>query len=92
MSDSEIDLNEQDISKQKKFVMLLKSKKVLLYKSQLPTIKNKKKEALKTLENEYALSLGTRLTATQLLKKINNMKNEIKKKLTKTPPETKKLF
>ena len=47
---------------------------------------------LKTLENEYALSLGTRLTATQLLKKINNMKNEIKKKIDKNTTGNKKII
>ena len=66
--------------KQSIFVKLVKQHQVLLMKSQLPKIKAEKECALKQMAVEYLRATGTSLTDKQLMKKLNNMKNEVKVK------------
>ena len=81
-SDSQQD---EDISvtqecKQSVFVKLVKNHEVVLTKSQLPKIKAEKECALRGMAAEYRRATGISLTDKQLMKKINNMKNDVKMK------------
>jgi hypothetical protein len=66
--------------KQDTFVNILRGNPVLLDKSQLPSMKIKKGVAMEALISEYQQQSGKKLTEKQAAKKINNMKNVVKKK------------
>jgi uncharacterized Fe-S cluster protein YjdI len=68
------------VSKQMTFINLLKEHPVLLSKSQLPKIKERKAVAAKDLNTKYKELTGIELNEKQLTKKINNMKNDVKAK------------
>ena len=51
---------------------------VLLDKSQLPDVKQKKARACDKFIEEYEKKTGTKMTKDQLFKKVNNMKSTIK--------------
>lgn len=70
-------------NRQMKFVSILKQFPVILNKSQTPLIKKRKKEALITMCGECLIHLGENLTESKVLKKLNNMKTELKKKTDK---------
>ena len=53
---------------------------MVLTKSQLPKIKAEKECALREMAAEYRRATGTSLSNKQLMKKINNMKNDVKMK------------
>lgn len=65
---------------QVKFVELLQNYKVVLEKSQVPTIKKAKENALIKLQTEWQAVSGKVISVKQLSKKINNMKTKIKQK------------
>ena len=65
-------------SKQLTFMNLVKTHKILLTKSQIPKIKAEKQVALSKMITEYKQSTGSVLTEKQVMKKINNMKNDVK--------------
>lgn len=70
----------QPVTKQMTFIKLLKEYPVLLNKSQLPKIKERKAVAIKELGTKYKEVSGLELNEKQLTKKINNMKNDVKAK------------
>lgn len=78
MSSDESVIDETD--KQALFVSVLKKHAILLNKSQLPNVKIKKAAASDAFIREYNKQTGILYTNSQLLKKINNMKTEVKKK------------
>jgi hypothetical protein len=61
-------------------VSVLKKHSTLLNKSQLPGVKTKKAAAMTGFIKDYNELTVTMLTTAKLLKKINNMKTEVKKK------------
>lgn len=63
------------------FVHLLKKHKHVLNKSQVPTAKQKKETALKEIKDDLLQNYGTDMQEGQILKKVNNMKTRLKKKL-----------
>lgn len=67
-------------SKQSRFIALLKQYKILFNKSQLPKIKEAKEKSLIEVCDLYMKTFGKELNVKQLKKKIQNMKNEVKKK------------
>lgn len=69
-----------DENDQAKFVELLENYKVVLQKSQVPTIKKAKENALMKLQAEWQALSGKAIGVKQLSKRINNMKTKIKKK------------
>ncbi|XP_063931272.1 uncharacterized protein LOC135143346 [Zophobas morio] len=79
-SESEIIESAEKSNKQEQFVSLLKKWPILLSKSQTPAKRVQKKEALKEFSNAYLNNCGEQLTNEKILKKINNMKTELKKK------------
>lgn len=79
-NDSSVSNSETEQSKQSMFVSLLKGKQALFSKSQLPSAKGKKEDILKNLKQEYELKFGKEISEKQLMKKINNMKTEVRKK------------
>lgn len=66
----------------------------LLSKSQVPSVKTKKDIAVRKLLMKYEVTIGKRIDATKLLKKINNMKTRLKRKtdLNKTGNKRLKLL
>lgn len=80
MSDiTELSDNEE-VDKQLNFVRALKEHKVIFNKSQVPQIKNEKESALQALTEKYEVIFHNSLTTKQVMKKISNMKTEVKKK------------
>lgn len=84
-SEVEIELNNNnkvendDISKF--LVEKIKQNKYLLEKSQLPSIKNKKKQTIEECVKEIKQKFGIELTGKNIIKKIANMKCRIKNKI-----------
>lgn len=86
--DSETDLDEEvdrKVNENTQLFLVNNIKKFpeVLQKSQLPSAKTKKNLSLKSICAVYQTNFGTPLSIKQLLKKINNMKSRLKKKLTK---------
>jgi hypothetical protein len=78
------DLLQKD-STHLKLVNILKEHLILFNKSQVPKIKIGKERALKEVHKDYMLQTGLDISEKQVKKKIQNMKNEFKKKLIKKP-------
>ncbi|XP_064635793.1 uncharacterized protein LOC135492974 [Lineus longissimus] len=66
--------------KQMIFANLLREHSILLSKSQVPSVKEKKAKEMPTFVEEYAKATGVLLLEKQAWKKINNMKNDVKGK------------
>lgn len=62
------------------FVSLLKEHVVVLQKSKAPSVAKAKKEAWATLCADYSSAIGKMCTVGQLMKLLQNMKSQIKKK------------
>jgi hypothetical protein len=75
-------MDSQDTDEQLTFVNLLKAHPVVLQKSQVPHVKEKKQKAFE----EIATAMGGSYTSAQVQKKISNMKGNFKlsSDLTKT--------
>ena len=54
-----------------------------LTKSQIPEAKKKKEAALESIKNMYECNFGHPISTAQMMKKINNMKSRLKKKVDK---------
>ncbi|KAK7864663.1 hypothetical protein R5R35_010934 [Gryllus longicercus] len=81
MSDSERSVEEGPKSyHQEAFVSILKDHRILFEKSQLPSSRRKKAEALTEAAEKYRLRFGKEITSRQLSKKISNLKDRVKKK------------
>ena len=86
MSSSDSETGEESVettqinNKQERFISILKKWPILLTKSQTPNSREKKKAALSKFASQYAIDYGESMTEPKILKKINNMKTEIKKK------------
>ncbi|KAK7871539.1 hypothetical protein R5R35_010342 [Gryllus longicercus] len=81
MSDSERSVEEgPEFYHQKAFVSILKDHRILFEKSQLPSSRRKKAEALTEAAEKYRLRFGKEITSRQLSKKISNLKDRVKKK------------
>lgn len=63
---------------QLKFVELLQKYKVVLEKSQVPTMKKAKENPLIKLQAEWKVVHGKAISVKQLSKKVNNIKTKIK--------------
>ena len=74
MSDEE----STSCNKQKTFANLPKGAPILLSKSHLSSIKERKSAANDKFMSEYEKRSGIKLTKEQLSKKINNMRNTVK--------------
>ena len=82
MSDTDESLDEPTnmCNKQMTFVNILKDNQVLLSKSQVPSMRKRMAEAMKNLISEYERQTGIKMTDKQIAKKVNNMKNDVKRK------------
>lgn len=85
------DSTQADAKGQLAFVLILKKHKVLLEKSQVPAVKDKKKEASDKMLQELRQKNALEMTEDQLRKKLNNMKQAIKKKTDKNATGNKKI-
>lgn len=73
--------NTEGMDSQLCFVHLLKQYSVILNKSQVSNIKEKKRNSnMKSLLKEYDKKYGIKIKDQQLMKKVNNMKNKVKAK------------
>lgn len=77
-SDSDGDLLVED--SQSKFINILKNHRILLNKSQTPSVKVAKDKAMSELLKMYKIEFGEAMSSKQMMKKISNMKTEVKKK------------
>lgn len=68
------------------FVILLEENKDVLEKSQVPSVKKKKEEAIVIFIEKWAKISGKELSQAALLKKINNLKTRAKTALNKEAP------
>jgi hypothetical protein len=84
------DLLQKD-STHLKLVNILKEHLILFNKSQVPKIKIGKERALKEVHKDYMLQTGLDISEKQVKKKIQNMKNELKKKVDKKATGNKKI-
>jgi predicted DNA binding protein len=66
--------------KQNCFVKILKKNPIVFEKSQIPKVKALKDQALMSMKNEFEVVFGEATDISKILKKINNMKTEVKKK------------
>lgn len=81
--DCEDATNENDKSKEFKqlqFVKMLGKYRSLLEKSQKPELKMKKQCDLEEMKKEIEMTLGVTMTKEKILKKISNMKKNVKSK------------
>nr|CAH7749815.1 unnamed protein product [Callosobruchus chinensis] len=72
--------NNDDIS-DVAFVQLLRKHKRILNKSQVPAAKQKKESSISELKNDLQQNYGVAMTEGQIMKKVNNMKTRLKKKI-----------
>ena len=79
-SSSESDNEVEDTNEIATPVALLADHKVLLAKSQVPKIKQKKVEALAAITKDLAVNLGTTVDGAKVMKKISYLKARVKKK------------
>lgn len=82
MSDTENEGSEtgECTTEQLFIVTQLQKMPEVLSKSQIPSVKVKKEESIKTIISNYERHVGKPITNQQLLKKINNMKSRLKRK------------
>nr|CAH7763474.1 unnamed protein product [Callosobruchus chinensis] len=76
-SSSELD---EDENTELLYINFLKEHPVIINKSQVPSIKAQKNNALETLNNELESKYGKFVAVKNILKKINNLEAAIKKK------------
>lgn len=69
----------------------VKKNPVILNKSQVPTIKTKKQEALEKLKTCFEQQFGKITSVKKILKRLNNLKSCIKKKTDKNATGNKKI-
>lgn len=80
-SAEESDCRGEDHGQQQiNFVNLLTKHKSVLQKSQIPSVKKAKDDALRQLREDWEAETGKLISEKQISKKINNMKMKIKKK------------
>lgn len=91
-SENESNNEQNDNSSQLAFVLLIKQEPILLSKSQTPSVKTAKVEALNRFLKACQVHFGKVFTAEQIRKKINNMKTEIKKKTDMKATGNKKII
>lgn len=91
-SSSEADsIKEESLGDQLNFVTLLQKYKVILQKSQIPSVRKAKEESLRKLQQEWELETGKLIHEKQLIKKIHNMKSKIKLKTDKSRTGNKRI-
>lgn len=86
---SSIEIEANDANSQ--FIMIIAEHKVIFNKSQVPMIKERKEKSLELIRIKYTQIFGKQITRQQLRKKIQNMKNEVKKKTDKMATGNKKI-
>nr|CAH7721333.1 unnamed protein product [Callosobruchus chinensis] len=80
MSSSSSELDEGENTELLYIVNFLKEHPVIINKSQVPSIKAQKNNALETLKNELESKYGKVVAVKNIAKKINNLEAAIKKK------------
>lgn len=70
------------------FVILLEEHKDAIEKSQVPSAKKKKEEALSIFIDKWSKMCGKELTQAAILKKVNNLKTRAKAAINKGAPLT----
>lgn len=71
-----------------KFVLLIEDYKDVLEKSQVPSVRKKKEQAVSLFIEKWREMCGTELTQLSLLKKVTNLKTRAKSALAKGGPLT----
>nr|CAH7760668.1 unnamed protein product [Callosobruchus chinensis] len=74
------ELDEDENTELLYIVNFLKEHPAIINKSQVPSIKAQKNNALETLKNELESKYGKVVAVKNILKKINNLEAAIKKK------------
>ena len=78
-TDGSLDPPTNMCDKQETFVQILKDNYILLSKSQVPSVKKRKAEAMTNQIAEYQRKTGIKMIEKQISKKLN-MKNDVKGK------------
>ncbi|KAG8265048.1 hypothetical protein J6590_103580 [Homalodisca vitripennis] len=78
--------NNPQLENQASFISIigLKEYPVILEKSNIPSIKNKRNRAIEEIQNRIDNELGLHLDSSQILKKFNNIKSRVKADTNKT--------
>lgn len=79
MSESEEETDKARDS-QMGFANMLREFPILLSKSQTPSVRQSKSQAIELIKKQWKLNFGSQITTNQMYKKINNMKSRLKKK------------
>jgi hypothetical protein len=90
-SESEVPEQRSCSSENITFVRILRKFPVLLWKSQLPAVKDKKERAKKSFLEKWTNNVGTDLTEKALMNKIQNMKSRVIGKVDKNKIGNKKI-
>ncbi|KAG5874806.1 hypothetical protein JTB14_004753 [Gonioctena quinquepunctata] len=69
----------------------VKDHPIILNKSQIPSVKTKKEEYLKQMKIDIQNEYGTKMDSRKILKKLNNLKTNIKKKTDRKATGNKKI-
>ncbi|KAG8270710.1 hypothetical protein J6590_079054 [Homalodisca vitripennis] len=72
--------NNPQLENQASFISIIKEYPVILEKSNIPSIKNKRNRAIEEIQNRIDNELGLHLDSSQIWKKFNNMKRRVKSK------------
>ena len=89
-SSNESETEQQYNSSELKFIAQeLRTCPDILAKSQVPKVKKRKDEAIAKVLQKYKAIFGKELDAKGFMKKVNNMKNRLKKKTNLRKQETK---
>lgn len=73
------------------FVAIIKDYPVVFQKSQTPTIRKLRSAKLEEIRQTYEKNFGKETTLSQLLKKLNNMRGRLKKKVDRNRSGNKKI-
>lgn len=93
ISDAEAKNNKEtpSVKKQMDFVSVISDYPILFNKSQVPTVKTKKDQALEEAVEKLQKLHGQVYSKSKLLKKISRMKGEVKEKSDRTKTGNKKI-
>ncbi|KAG8304861.1 hypothetical protein J6590_084395 [Homalodisca vitripennis] len=84
--------NNPQLENQASFISIIKEYPVILEKSNIPSIKNKRNRTIEEIQNRIDNELGLHLDSSQILKKFNNMKSRVKSKADTNKTGNKKVI
>ncbi|KAG5893903.1 hypothetical protein JTB14_014512 [Gonioctena quinquepunctata] len=85
-------MKKENVLKKGSFLgSFVKDHPIILNKSQIPSVKTKKEEYLKQMKIDIQNKYGTIMDSEKILKKLNNLKTNIKKKTDRKATGNKKI-